>query len=176
MKNQEVILHEKGMLLSIKPFQVDNYYDKIFFIELLSNYITISKRVYIIGRRPEYDASTWIHKIEQRILNIKEATSIQITNRDISIVIYDSSNKHLAVDIITYIWNAYEQPSVIFMTNSNIDIKTHISLLSTRTSWENVVSASSSYCFFRGIEDDVLWLGRSSELSFMNLPTIISKF
>lgn len=163
-----------NILLSIKPIIMDVYYDRQYFKDIIIEYIKISKTIYVGAMRPEQKTKNLIENIRKvipktdmfishhRELN-EIALFIEITEMNINI-------QDNVIDIILNIWTIYEQPALVFSINNQFSIEERTLLASNRLSWEKTVNLTSSYMIFKGVEDDVLWISKSSNLVFIELP------
>lgn len=79
---------------------------------------------------------------------------------------YPKSENDLFLDLVIELWFTYEQPMFAFLTKRVLRSMTQISASSQVLTWQEIAEEVSSFVIHKGIEDDVIWIGKSDELSF----------
>lgn len=63
-------------------------------------------------------------------------------------------------------WFVYEQPSFTFFVAGQ-DFGSYENLnISRRMNWKEIIEISNCFIFFKGVEEDVIWIGKSTNLQF----------
>ncbi|WP_207622466.1 hypothetical protein, partial [Niastella koreensis] len=75
-------------------------------------------------------------------------------------------------DLICLIWETYEYPTLIFSKEIDPFLKIKPNKI-INGSWKEVTLLSMSYILFKGIEDDVLWIGKSKDLEFPDFNSLL---
>lgn len=159
---KEIFYYENNdyNLCSIKrlePF----YSDKRYLIGLISKILKLTGHLLITAQRPYYDVDSLMKRL--RLLSHK------LYELKVSSDFFSLSFSHSSADVdddvlilISDIWFQYEQPMFCFSLDSNVSF-------SRRGSWDEITKQWRSYVFFKGTQEDVLWIGKSSELEFSSI-------
>jgi hypothetical protein len=155
MKELKIHNNEKGNLLSIKA--VENIYsDKNYFIFIISSLFALTKGCfYVEASRPNYDTNDLVIQLKG-ILN----SNCNFRYTDFEISFWNTKVEEKLLEFLPVIWFAYEHISFCFFTENKIEIDIK------RKSWYEITKGSKSYVLFKGVEDDVIWIGKSNELEF----------
>lgn len=148
--------HNSNNLISIKSIE-NNLFDRKYFIELNRKLLFMtSGLVYIQASRPNYIFN--IDEFRNDDLIIGNQISNCNFNEEICFFIRKDSNNLL--NFLTKIWFSFEHISFCYTDQDfiNFDLK--------RKSWSEIVKNIESFVVFKGIEDDVVWIGKSEKLSF----------
>lgn len=155
MKELKIHSNEKGNLLSIKP--VDNTYsNRSYFIFIITTLFALTKGCfYVEASRPNYNTN-------DLLIQLKEVLSSNCNFRytDFEISFWDTKAGEKSLAFLPSIWFAYEHISVSFFVENNIEIDIK------RKSWDEITESSKSYVLFKGVEEDVIWIGKSNDLEF----------
>lgn len=154
-------------LLSIKGLS-EEFSGRSLFRTLLTPLLRLTSIVKVDSERPNYypgltkDSITAIGSNISNLALGSDKFSIQF-----DYVIDDQADAF--IEVFSEIWFAYEQPKAIFIVSS---IHQSTSNQFSRTSsWEEVTNSLSCYVTFKSIEDDVMWIGKSSDMSFDEVVT-----
>lgn len=112
---------------------------------------------YIEGSREtyEYDTKVIKYQIDKTLKNedIFLYSDFEMKVKGVNI------NSEL-ISILWRFWHAYEHVIICFLVDeiNKIDI--------TRNAWYEITEHYKSYVLFKGIEQDVIWVGKSDKLNF----------
>ena len=67
------------------------------------------------------------------------------------------------IETVIDIWELYEFPSVMFFLEPVNPLR-----IPMRAKWSTVTSFARSYVLFKSTEEDVIWVGKSPDLSFVD--------
>ncbi|MNK15202.1 hypothetical protein D3C87_333370 [compost metagenome] len=154
MKDLKIHNNADGNLLSIKSV-VDIYSDREYFINLILKLSFETGYFYINASRPEFDEASLLEKLK---LVLDNKDNFSYNNFEIT---FEGTilNQEIG-NLLPSIWFNYQHVSFTF--SHNRAIKFNIKMLP----WYDVTAKVSSYVFFKGAEDDVVWIGKSKELKF----------
>ncbi|WP_024773148.1 hypothetical protein [Aquimarina macrocephali] len=170
---KEINFHNSD-LVSISKFHLDVWSDKIAFKKLVSLFAEETKHLFGSGQRP----------YEENLINIasfqKQSHLIYHENKfhDLIFSITKSSNFFSTeAELVVELWSKYEHSLVLFTDESELltiinknDIlykkKKKLEEIYLRLSWKELTSNVKSFVFFKGTEDDVIWIGKNSLLEF----------
>lgn len=157
--------NDNNQLLSIKGFDYD-YQSKQYLLKLLNKLIQFAGYVLIQVRRNNYEDSS-IDKLK------KEGVSLGISSLKVDSNLFEISfkfdaakSKEELLSVLVELWYSFEQPAYWFFTNEEALENNIEALLNNNLTWKEVVTLSNSYVMFKGIEEDVVWIGKSEELEF----------
>lgn len=160
---RELIIYNKydNNLCSIKS--VDDTHSGTYYMRTIINILLNLTRgkFYVEVSRPNYDTTHLKENLKQIMVDNK---SFNCTNFEISFL-SDGISENLR-DFLPQLWFAYEHTAFCFFVENEIaaDVK--------RKSWSEITTNTKSYVLFKGIEEDVLWIGKSNELEFDLLQNI----
>lgn len=160
MKELKIHSKEKNNLLSIKPID-DNYLDKNYLISIIRSLFTLTKGCfYVEVSRPNFDTSYLALEL-QSILD--RDSGFRYTAFEI--LFYSKHINEELLKVLSVLWFSYEHVSFCFLkkSESEIDLK--------RKSWYEITEKFESYVLFKGVEEDVIWIGKNKKLKF-DLETI----
>lgn len=165
MMDVKIHKNSNNQLLSIKGVGY-NYQSKQYILKLLNKLTQSAGNVIIQVRRNNYKDSS-INKI------ILDFDSLGISNLKVDKNLFEISfsfnsnklNDELLQALVDF-WFCFEQPSYYFLTNLEELILNQEILLNINLSWKEAVKVSNSYVMFKGIEEDVIWIGKSNKLEF----------
>lgn len=112
------------------------------------------------------------HTVQSSIVTISQIYSelrdliIDENLFSISFKYYTKENNDEFINTFLEIWFEYEQPTFSFFVIGQ-NIKTYNTLeINRRMNIEQIASLSPCYILCRGIEEDVIWVGKSENLKF----------
>jgi hypothetical protein len=165
MRNIVVYVNKNDNLCSIKPVEHDfsgyNYLIKL--LEYLSD--NLNSIIYVNVSKPYYETQELVNRLK----SFQEILFELYISDDLFEISFYVSKSNLSCDIIkllTDIWFEYEQPFFILTSSevSNADILNLIN--NRRTKWYHVTSCINAYVMYKEVEQDVVWIGKSSDLNF----------
>lgn len=169
---KEIFYYEKydNLLLSMDSVE-DNTQDNKFLSDLFYNFFCESNHLLCINRRLNvgYDIDNVVHNILEKDNNIK---NLQINRKYNFMSFYMDFFEGISsvfFNLFSTLWFSYEQPSFIFIKEKlkNDDL---ISLQSKESfSWQDFTQTVGSYVMYKGSREDVVWIGRSKNLTMPNL-------
>ena len=160
---KELIIHEncQNNLCSIKSIE-NNYSDRNYMESIIYSLLNMTHdRFYVEASRPNYEITSLEESLKHIMLDNK---TFKFTNFGISFS--DNRVSKELIEILPLIWFGYEHIAICFFIRNEIqfDIK--------RKPWYEITENQQSYVLFKGIEEDVIWIGKSKELTFDVLKTI----
>lgn len=161
MKDIKIHDIDHNNLCSIKSVE-KGYSDKQYFFSILSRLFNLTGHLFVQARRPYYNVESAI----QNLRSIRDRVDdLNITPNFFEISFYfdGPSGDDDLFNLITDIWFEYEQPTFCFFYEK------HIHLSEKKISWQEITRQWDSFVIFRGAEEDVVWIGKSSELKFSNI-------
>jgi hypothetical protein len=149
-----------GDLISIASL-TNCYGDQRYLALLISSLLTLtSGQVHVWLSRPDYD-----YDIEKFVNLLKEAFPkidllIKPEYFEVSFVTTAKEIDEQVLAILSKLWFAFQHASFVFSAsvNSPFDVK--------RRAWYEIVAEVRGFVVFKGAEDDVLWIGKSSDIQF----------
>ena len=163
--------YHKSNLVSVKSITNQIWEDKIFFKNLLKHFLEDRKHILMIGRLSYLPIKD---SFIRNVLELIPKKNVTINEKESNHVSFyysvDPANDNLH-ELINDFWIIYEQPALIITDN----IEAYLSINLERMSWVDLCSVTeSAYVLFRGIEEDVLWVGKSYALKFPDMEKIIN--
>ncbi|WP_408048610.1 hypothetical protein [Tenacibaculum halocynthiae] len=108
---------------------------------------------------------------QESIKIIPENVSVLFSDEEYKDKIYHSkyhrTNDLSFLDFFIEEWQEYENVAMILSVN---EIKINSSFF--RKSWKDYTNLNNSFIFFKGIEDSVVWIGKSISLNFPDIESI----
>ncbi len=157
MKDLKIHNNEKGDLLSIKSIE-NTYYDRNYFISIVTTLFSLTKGCfYVEVSRHNYDYNA-INLILQLKAILNSNCNFEHTNFGTSFCTNELNESLL--ETLPVIWFAYEHIAFCFFTENKIEFNVK------RKPWYEITKMSKSYVLFKGIEDDVIWIGKNNEMKF----------
>lgn len=156
---KELIIYENhhNNLCSIKSIE-NTYSDRNYLINIITTLYALTKGyLHVQASRPTYEYDTTDLEVRLKSILINNC-SFRYT--DFEILFCNTKIEEELLEILPIIWFAYEHIAFCFFTESRIefDIK--------RKPWYEITTRSKSYVLFKGVEEDVIWIGKSDELKF----------
>jgi len=148
-------------LCSIKPVN-DTHSDRNYMQSIINTLFNLTKgKFYVEVSRPNYHTAHLKENLKQMMANNK---SFNCNNFEISFF-SDGISEEL-IEILPQLWFAYEHTAFCFFVENEIQIDIK------RKPWSEITTNTKSYILYKGIEEDVLWIGKSNELKFDLLQNI----
>jgi hypothetical protein len=155
MKELKIHNNEKGNLLSIKPVD-DTYSDRSYFIIIITTLFALTKGCFHVqASRPNYNTIDLAIQLKGIL-----SSNCNFRYTDFEISFCNTKAEENLLEFLPLIWFAYEHISISFFIENKIEIDIK------RKSWDEITKSSKSYVLFKGVEEDVIWIGKSSELEF----------
>jgi hypothetical protein len=76
-------------------------------------------------------------------------------------------NNDELVDLFSNLWFTYEQPALIIVRDTLYPNKRVLALLRKRVSWKETTSSTPCIVVHKGVEEDVLWVGKSEKIDIV---------
>lgn len=135
---------------------------------LISELLQHAGFVVVKNRRLSYK-SEWLPGIDFTLIGTED---LKICHDFLELAFSYKKNEReiLFVNFLAGMWFDYEQPSFVFFTNLLEFEKNKTELLNKNLSWKEIVSLCSCYVIFKGVEENVIWLGKSSNINFPPFP------
>lgn len=159
MKNLKIHNDKDGNLISIKSIE-DCYADRRYLASIIDKLFSLTGGcLYIEVSRPNYDVSLIMEKLKNAFPdNIDLATYVNFL--EVSFCYNGNKLSNDMRDILSDIWFSYEHRAFCFFVNSEVEFDLN------RKPWYKITSGSDSFIMFKGVEEDVLWIGKSDSLAF----------
>jgi hypothetical protein len=157
------LIHQNNNLLTISSFNYEKWGDSLFFKHLIEDF---SK---------EY---RFILSTNMRSLTIKHLKVIEDANKllqDENIIFWADSEYVCAFvkeamtedmyNLIVSFWATFEHNALIF-TN---DLDPFVEIFQfgyEKTDWYDLVHKARSFIFFKGLQEEVIWIGKNGNLDF----------
>lgn len=136
---------------------------KVVFNILLTYYLKTGN-LYLTVYRPNYV----IKDIQIRLKEIAPfITSMKVEGDKSSILFYfdGTYNTHKIIELCVDLWFAFEESFLFFLFEK---IKNLNFFDSGNVPWKDILSFYSGYLVFNyGMKDDIIWIGKSDKLSFL---------
>lgn len=162
---KELVIYEdhQNNLCSIKSIK-NNYFDNDFIKSIICKLLEITHGdFYVEASRPTYEYNT--NDLVSRLRVILN-NNHNMKYNDYEILFKQRKVEGELLEILPMIWFAYEHVTFSLFKESNIEFDTY------RKNWNEITSKQNSYVLFKGIEEDVLWIGKSEAQSFEKLKMI----
>ncbi len=170
---KEINFHNSD-LVSISKFHLDVWSDKIAFKKLVNLFAEETKYLYGSGQRPYEENSINITSFQ------KQSNLIYHENKFLDLIFSITKLSNFfstEAELVVELWNKYEHSLVLFTDESellSIINKNDIIYKKTkkpeeiylRLSWKELTSNIKSFVFFKGTEDNIIWIGKNSLLEF----------
>lgn len=154
---------------------VDESFGNTLYIKILTLYLKEGDKCIVLARRNNYNVQELIQRINlENLVHEIEFFYYSDDHVDLQIVIKIDGNIDWLVLILEQIWFAYEQPTFcIFFENFDAPpiMGSFLSNL-LELSWKQIVSKIDGFVFFKSAEDNVVWIGKSSNQNF-SFPDIL---
>jgi len=159
MKEINIYNKDELTLCAIKPVR-DVYSDKMYLISLIEKYYSLTGALlYIDVCRPNYDVSKIVRGLG-KVPAVAKTLAIDDNFFSISFMYKEKLVENDLLYILSEIWFAFEQGLFSFFTDKDVAIPPK------RSSWKKIVTHSSSFVMFKGVEEDVVWVGKSNDLEW----------
>lgn len=153
-------------LISIASFR-PVYGDRVFLYDLFSKILDRSGTLFVRAERPNDYVGSFL---EELVKEIPKENIFIIEEDGFGVSFWSSSEQGSdSLDNIVKLWYIYEQPVFLFSSFKNNIINNKKKLLSKMLSWKDLLALVPGYIVYRGIEEEVLWIGKSKEYSFDGL-------
>jgi len=152
---KEINYHSSN-LLSFSTINLTYWKDRIIFKKIIETLFRKKNMIYFFGQRPEN--SIFIN-------NINNMNLIYYDEKYFDIILSFNKSSDFYIDnleLCTEYWTRYEQ--AIFLFSDDRDLIGDKKYL--RKSWKDLVSLSDSFILFKGIEENVTWIGKSELINF----------
>jgi hypothetical protein len=167
MKELERLIYHDKSLLSIAQIDNSNWADKIFFKNLLKIFFEnkSNNEVILSARRPIEGFNTrQLIKETRGYANVIFESEGSYDEVLFSLTVAGSQLEKF-LELCNRFWTSFEQPTLIASNNSKLLLEKGVKFLLT-SHWKDLTKTSSAFVFFKGIEENVLWIGKSSALTF----------
>lgn len=155
--------YHSSNLIALSPLKLNLWSDRIFFQYLIESFAENNAYLVSTNSRPYNEYKEIIEDAEKIIPKDFILFSRQQKRyAEFRWYVATQDLKDNIVELIYTFWNSFEQVSLVFTS----EIDKYISVDIRNTFWEDLTKLSESYIFYRGLEDDVLWIGKSSTLNF----------
>jgi hypothetical protein len=158
------IHYHKENLCSIARIE-NSFSGKYILRDILNRILRSTVLVIATIERPFYTVQSSIAEISTISTELKDLI-IAENLFSISFKYYTKENNDDFINTFLEIWFEYEQPAFSFFvigqdlqTYKNLEIHRHMYV-------EQITALSPCYVLFRGIEEDVIWIGKSDNLKF----------
>jgi len=159
MKDIRIHSNHANNLCSIKPIN-QMYEDKIYLIYLFENLYKLTGCLYVALNRPNYPKGQFAKRFE-KYNNIINYTNLDVMDDEMSFIYNEKEiNRDLFLTIVE-MWFEYEQPFFCFIRGANP------SFITRQMAWYDVTNNYAAFAIFRGPEEDVMWIGKNSNFSFV---------
>lgn len=167
MKDIVVYNKEHQNLCSIKPVE-DIHPDRMYILSLIDSCFNEKEGLlYIEASRPNYDVTDLVKQLitfQPDITNL----SIHADHFELSFMVAKDKMCNDLLYLIPRLWFAFEHTSFcVFLNKKNCSIR-------KRTAWYEITNRIPAFIMYRGIEEDVVWIGKSDHLMWplMILTTV----
>ena len=157
MKEIIVYNNHNANLSSIKSIE-DNFSDKNYLSTIMENlYKLTGGTIYVHSIYDNYDLTTITSDISK---NIDKISNLLHSN-NFNEVSFECDTLDDTLDkLIKKMWFAYEQMILVFFSDNKEKFD------GNKVSWEKVTLENNCFAMFKGMEEDVIWIGKSSNLTF----------
>jgi hypothetical protein len=157
MKDFKIHSQHRGNLSSIKSVE-DTYSDKSYLLALFARLqcLTIDSFFCLEASRPNYALPDLEGQL--KMIPVNKETDFKMTKFELFFC-----HKKIPTELfelLPEIWFAYEHVALLFFYEGRPDFEIK------RKPWYDTTSKSKSYVLFKGIEEDVIWIGKNPELVF----------
>jgi len=148
-------------LFSVKSIN-DNYVDRTYFVFLIEKLLESTGLLYVEANKDNYNITRTLESLKKQIHIID---NLQVGKRmnDISFSFYKEKLEIDMLHNIIDIWFAYEHCAFCFFKDKSTPLP------EKRKAWYDITKKTKSYVMFKGIEEDVVWIGKSHELEFNDI-------
>lgn len=157
-------------LLSIKSINTQAWGDKLFFKNLVLGFIDKKQSIIVTARRPNDLLNTELLLDEAKLSGFVD---IPYFYRDeIILQVIQRAHEDRPLELLAKYWVAYEHITITIKENSaTIEKPKHL----FKYTWTEMIQVmSASFVFFKGVEDDVIWIGKSPEIEFPSMNPLVS--
>jgi len=163
---KEINIHERygKNLCSIRPFE-NIYQDHVYLASKILYLFSLTGGVlHVQVSRPtyEYEPNEMGRKIK---IILKNNMNFDYKSDFFEFSFHCSDFNDELLNMLSKVWFAYEHVTYIFFADrkGGLDVK--------RMPWYVITSNAKSFVMFKGAEEDVVWIGKSKELTFDHLIT-----
>lgn len=164
MKN--VNYHNEN-LCSIAGFE-NTFFGESIIREILGKLFQKTNIVIAEIQRPYYEPEL----LKKSIIDISsEVENLKIDEDwfSISFDYHAKEDNDKFIELFIDIWFGYEQPTFSFFVTAQEKKSYQNLIIGNRMSWRDITDISSSYVLCKGIEEDVMWIGKSKNLKFNDI-------
>ncbi len=149
-------------LISVKYF--DNFSDlKFHFLYILRQLSREYQFLLVSAKRINYGEDSIESKINSLQNNLNE---LYRDKRYSNVVFWNDHFNDELFDFLYCIWLQYEDPLFVFLDNKNDLLKFYKQIIFKILSSTEIVKSSNCILFFKGIEEDVIWIEKSNNVVF----------
>ncbi len=156
MKSFDLKVHENGNLCSIKFDNIESARQDVLYIISVLNHSNF-KYFHVFFSRPiSFVPDIVIWNLRSKI----EFNDFYISPNNFELKFWSEcgliDSEYLLYDLL----NIFEHGAIIFTNNLSLRKIANIEY------WKNITEMNESIIIFKGVENDVIWLGKSKELNF----------
>ena len=154
-------------LVSIS-FEGNDYHIRSFIRNVFEKLLDTSNYSIIETRRPYHGVEKTISKMDIVLDYLKDISCDKYFNE--MSFLYDR-NKLMDFDFIELcveVWFEYEQPCFVFSNLENDKSGNNINPMMKNLKWDKKINYYKGYILFRGVEENVIWIGKSLDIEFSN--------
>lgn len=160
---KDVYLHNKN-LCSIAGVE-NTFLGKYIIRDVLNKILPNTTLIIAEAQRPYYKPElsvVSINNISSEFENLK----IDEDLFSLSFNYYTKENNDSFIQVFLDIWFEYEQPAFsLFLSGQEMQSYKNLKI-DRRMSWKDITALLPCYVLSKGIEDDVIWIGKSDVLQF----------
>jgi len=152
-------------LVSIKPYEPNEWSETVFFRNLFVRFSKDAKCLILMGQRPinikGKPVGSFFNRMDETLVDVEYLYKSEIF--EFVALIPLANNRDLVVRLLIELWQYFEQPA-FQMGNSYIkDLipREWSRIIRTFNEEKYVEYFDTQYLFFKGIEEDVLWIRKN---------------
>ena len=150
---RELIIREN--LCTIKPVN-DTHSDRYYMQAIIKTLLSLTRGKFYVEVSRENYATTYLKENLKQIM--VDNNSFKFSSFEVSFF-SDGISEEL-IEILPQLWFAYEHTAFCFFEENEIGINIK------RKPWSEITTNTKSYVLFKGMQEDVIWIGKSNELTF----------
>lgn len=149
----------RNNLCSIK-FNGDNYFIRTNLIALLESHLALVEGdLYVEIARPEEDVNSLINQLNM-VNSIANSMNVTEDFFEVSFMCTKDDINNRLLWQLSELWICFQHVSVVITSKKgNINFQ-------KRLAWYQINHIVSSFVLFKGVEEDVVWVGKSDDLTF----------
>lgn len=159
---KDVYLHNEN-LCSIAEIE-NTFSGRSFIREVLNKILPNTTLVIGQAQRPYYEPVLSIKSMN--ILSKFEKLDIDQDLFSLSFHYYTKERNDDFVQVFLDVWFEYEQPAFSFFLSGQEKQLYNCLAIYRRMSWKDITGLAPSYVLCKGIEEDIMWIGKSNILQF----------